>query len=179
VKPSIALVFWLLLEYQSIALPITCMDADNQSRTLNELGKVSVIISSTQETQKQTRETGMILDEFQGQKDFREIVLVDLQGGLGNLVPMIVRMEMRKNLDIEAKRITPFFIANGNKENPRLYTVAIPDFDGRISAAVGWSKPQTAVTVVVFDRSGEASFRWSSVENPEILKSAVRKLFSK
>ena len=155
---------------------ISALSADNGMVTLNEPHKISVIVSSNQETQQLTRTTGRILDEFQGLPDFREIVVVDLQTSVGSLLPSIVRMEMRDNLDDEAKRIRPFFRAHHNPHDPRLSTIAIPDFDGRVSQALGWRSPDALVRVVVFDRSAQPVFRWRSDQSPDLLHHRVQEL---
>jgi hypothetical protein len=161
---------------KAMAVPITATDADSHLITLNEIGKVSVIISSNQDIQKQTREAGHILDQFQGVPDFREMVVVDLRNSLGNVLPPLVRLEMRRNLDQEAKRIAPFFLANGSKENPRLHTIAVPDFNGKICDALGWTKPEPIVQVITFARSGEVAFRWAATDDKVALQGAVRGL---
>ena len=168
--------WWLFSTGVAGAAPLTVQDADNSTITLNELGKISVVISSNQGTQQLTRDTGQLLDVFQGQKDFREMVLVDLRNSLGNMIPSFVRMQMRSNLDKEARRIQPFFLLNGNKENPRLYTHAIPDFDGKISDQLGWTKPDNLVRVVVFDRAGQDVYRWGTEQEKGALVQRVKAL---
>ncbi|MEM6822577.1 MAG: hypothetical protein AAF558_11625, partial [Verrucomicrobiota bacterium] len=65
--------------------PITAVDVDGVTRTLNDRSKVMVMIYSNPAVQNRTRDAGASLDRFQGLKAFRSVVIVDLRGTLATL----------------------------------------------------------------------------------------------
>lgn len=161
------------------AQEITTLDADGKKVSFNTPGRVTVILGSNEETQMQTRQSGRALDCYQGRPDFRVIVLVDLRKSLGNIVKPYVRMRMRNDLNAEALRVKPFYIQNGNNQDPRPDLSAIPDFDGTLCQQLKWSEPTHVMRVVVFGKDGKEWERWDDLKEYKLLKDSVTKALGK
>ncbi len=174
-------VFWLT------ALPgwaapdkITAVDADDHSVVLNEPGRITVILSSGEDTQDQTRAASKSLDEFKGRSNFRLIVVTDLRDSLAGLVPSYVKKRMRQDLDKEAVRIVPFYRANGSTRNPRSDLCAVADYTGAVCVPLGQPKPRDTLWVVIFGRDGHIQKRWNNLKDyAELHREAGRLLAEK
>jgi hypothetical protein len=158
--------------------PIQAISADGDEIVLNAPGTVTVVMNSSSTLQQRTRDTGKALYEFQGRKDFRVIVVVDLRGSMANLAKGYATRRIREDLDEEAKRVKPFFEKNGNFENPRPRFSAFADFKGDLCRQLGWEKYETKMRVIIFDQRGEEHRRWKDLGTDEYgkLAEAVRKL---
>jgi hypothetical protein len=152
---------------------LEAIDADGRMVALNPPNQVTVIISSSQTTQTQTRAAGKSLDEFQGLPDFRIIIVTDLRGSLAGLVPSYVKRKMQSDLTKEAKRIQPFYLKNGSSRNPRLDVSAIPDHTGAVCTPLGIAAPLGTLWVIVYGRKGEVFRRWDDLKNYAELQQAV------
>lgn len=158
--------------------PIKAQDADEEKVVLNQKGRLSVIIYSSQPMQKRTRKVAKYIDELQGMSDLMVHVLVDLRGTLASIFKGTARKQIRKNLDKEAKRLKPFFEKNGSTIKPRDVVSAIPDFGGKICKKIGWKEPgEDKLPVMVYNRKGERIKRWNDVneKNREEFLEFVRK----
>lgn len=153
---------------------ITAVDADEIKRELNKPGWVSVIIYSNEALQDWTREAGKALDPFQGMKDFRAMVVVDLRNSLALLAKGYTQRRMQRDLDAEAERVTPYYRKNGNPGDPREGMMAIADFHGETCEALGWEKKTRDQRIIVFNRKGEVARSWESIEDFKELQAAVR-----
>lgn len=167
----------LTLSPLAAAPPITAKDADGVERTLNQVGQVTVIVSSNPSVQERTRQAGKAMDAFQGRTDFRSIVLVDLRGTMADWAKGYTLRRMMKDLDQEALRITPAYRKNGNSGNPRLAVSAVADFDGTVGLRLGWLKPKNQLRVIIFDRNGKRFREWEDLKNLSELTSALQKCF--
>lgn len=159
--------------------PVTATDADSRQVTLNQKERVTVVLICTEENQTEVRDAAGKLDSFRGLPLFRVIAVVDLRDSLGNMVEGIVRWRMQEDLDEEAERITPFYRANGNTNDPRPDLSAVPDFNGDICKALGWSKSSNKLRVIVFGQDGQPLQRWDELKDHNELLAVVRKALGK
>ncbi|SDT87745.1 hypothetical protein SAMN05444156_0340 [Verrucomicrobium sp. GAS474] len=157
------------------AKPIEGVNADGHAVTLNAKDLVTVVISSSPDTQERTRQAGSLIDTYRGRKDFRLIIVVDLRDSLAGIVPDFVKSQIRTNLDTEAKRLIPFYRKNGNPGNPRTDLAAIPDFDGKLVDALKWNPDDDLLRVTVFGRDGNVLHYWEDLKAPEQLRDVVAK----
>jgi hypothetical protein len=158
---------------------IKVVDADGRERVLNGSGQIHVIIYSNEDVQERTRAAGRALDEFQGMREFRSVVVVDLRGSLANLAKGYTQRRMTRDLDAEALRVTPFYRRNGNPGDPRRDVSAVADFTGGLSVRLGWKKTGETLRVLVFDQHGGEAARWEDLRDYEKLRLAVKKLLLK
>ncbi len=158
---------------QGPAPHITASDADDKIVILNKTGRVTVVLLCTEQSQKQTRDAAALLDKYRGLSTFRLIAIVDLRDSLGSMVEGIVRWRMQDDLDDEAERLTPFYRANNNPNDPRNDLSAIPDFKGDICKAVGWVKVSNKLRCVVYGPQGYPLRRWDDLKNYDELYTTV------
>ena len=130
-------------------------NCDGQETLLNPKGQITVVMASSQALADTTREFGRAVYPWQGLEDFRLIVVVDLRKSLGSFVRSWTKGRMRADLDEEALALKPWFMARGNKSNPRQYLCAIPDFDGKATEALGWGTDDEVMKVKIFGKDGE------------------------
>lgn len=181
-KPALApalLACFFLLGGLLPAAPISATDADGRPVVLNAPGKVTAVISSSPETQDQTRAAGRVLDVYRGRADFQLVIVVDLRGSFAGIVPGIVKGRMRDELDKEAVRLTPAYRANGNAKNPRPDMESVPDFDGTVSKPLGWAETPGKLRVVLFGPDGIKIAHWDDLkpaDYPKLHAAATRAL---
>jgi hypothetical protein len=130
-------------------------NCDGQETLLNPKGQITVVMASSQALADTTREFGRAVYPWQGLEDFRLIVVVDLRKSLGSFVRSWTKGRMKADLDEEALALKPWFMARGNKSNPRQYLCAIPDFDGKATEALGWGTDDEVMKVKIFGKDGE------------------------
>lgn len=159
--------------------PIVVTDAMDKKITLNPQGRVTVILLCTEESQTAARDAGRKVDAFRGLPPFRVIAVVDLRDSLGNMVEGIVKWRMQDELDDESERLTPFYRANGNKNDPRPDLTAVPDFKGTVCKALGWTKVSNTLRAVVFGPNGQPLQRWDSLTDYNELYAVVAKAMGK
>ncbi|PTY05300.1 hypothetical protein DB346_01660 [Verrucomicrobia bacterium LW23] len=152
---------------------ITATDADDRTVTFNPASKVVVVLNCNEKTQWRTRDAGMALDPFQGIKNFRLIVLVDLRSTLAKVVKGYVKSRMRNDLDNEAVRIKPFYAAKGNTGNPRNDVSVVPDWNGNICAQLSWPDESTKFRAVVY-KDGKELKRFDNLTEDGPLVAVVR-----
>lgn len=159
--------------------PIQATDADSKQVTINATGRVTAVFLCTEESQKEIRDAAGKLDKFRGLANFRVVAVVDLRDSLGSMVEGIVRWRMQEDLDEESERLTPFYRANGNDKEPRPDLCAIPDFNGAICKALGWTKVSNKLRCVVFGPDGQPLQRWDELKNYTELYDVVAKALGK
>lgn len=138
---------------------VRVVDADEVERRLDEPGRVTAVIYTNSALQRWTREAGAALDEFQGRRDFRLVVVADLRGTMADWAPGYTVRRMRRDLDAEARRVTPFYLKNGNRSDPRPDMSAVADFDGEASVRLGWEKPANLRRVLIFGKDRRVVYR--------------------
>lgn len=134
-------------------------DADGIKRRLDEPGRVTAVIYSNPALQQWSRAAGAALDEFQGRPGFRVVVVVDLRKTMADWAPGYTVRRMRRDLDAEAIRVTPFYRQNGNPADPRPDMCAVADFRGEVSQNLGWTEPADLRRVLVLGKGGEIVYR--------------------
>ena len=178
-RVSILLLVPLLAPLAISAAELKITDVDGRERMLNGKGKVHVVIYSNEDVQDRTRAAGKSLDEFQGLPEFRSIVVVDLRGSLANLAKGYTQRRMIRDLDAEARRVTPFYRKNGNQGDPRLDVSAVADFQGELAGKLGWKETAETLRVIVFDQNGGEAARWENLQDYAPLQKVVGKLLGK
>ena len=153
---------------------IKATDCDNHTVILNKPGVISLVIGTSEDSQDAARSAARAMYPFQGKTDFQFAVVVDLRDSIAAWVPSIVINRMRKSLDIEAVTLKTYFLKNGNKEDPRLSSHAVPDFKGTIVPELNWNGRPDQLHAILFGADGREIQRWENVDNMEKLQSAVR-----
>ncbi len=174
--------FFLTVEAQELPVPlinippIHAETVDGKKIHLNAPNIITLVLKSNQSLSQRTRHTAELLDDLRGIDQWRLIVVVDFRESIANLLPSIVRMQIRSHLDQEAIRLTPFYRANNNPNNPRLDLHTIADFDGIISEAIGWKNKPQELAAIIFNTKGYIHRRWSDIRNPQSLRKHLLRL---
>ena len=155
------------------APPIKAVDADNHHIVLNKPGMVSVIIGTSEDSQDAARRAGRAMYPFQGLSDFQLIVVVDLRDSIASWVPSVVIDHMRRSLDQEAVELKPYYLKNGNKNNPRHFCHVVPDFKGTIVPKLNWGGTPDQLHAIVYGPDGREVRRWDAVGDMNALATAV------
>lgn len=157
----------------SSACAMEGVDADGRAVRLPDAKKISVVIYSNEHLQHETRRVAQLLDPFHGRAGFRQIILVDLRNSWGRIFKDMALERMREDLDLEAKRVRPFYKKNANTGDPREDLVVIPDFDGEWCKHLGWKVPLKSVEVVVINKEGK-TFRWNTKKDASELVQSMK-----
>jgi len=153
-------------------------DADGKSWTLNQPGRVTVVISSSDRTASRTRAAGRTLYPFQGREDFRAVVVICLQKSLARHLQGFTLDRIRSDLDAEAKRIAPYYKQKSNPANPREHIGAIADFDGTVAKALGWDDDHSHLRVLIFDKQGKIAAHFDPADELDAIRCKVAELLS-
>ncbi|NBS49018.1 MAG: hypothetical protein EBQ51_07940 [Verrucomicrobia bacterium] len=151
-------------------------DCDGNVVDLHPAGRVTVVMASSQTLADTTREFGRALYGWQGRKEFRVIVVVDLRKSLGTLFKGWTVGKMRADLDEEAERLIPWYRANRNSANPRPDLCGVADFDGKITESLGWGADDRKMKVTIFGKGGDVVWSDMDANSPQTMQSEVRKL---
>ena len=89
-------------------------------------------------------------------------------------VPSVVISHMRRSLDQEAVELKPYYLKNGNKENPRRFCHVVPDFKGTIVPQLNWSGTPDELHAIVFGVDGRELEKVENVDNMTKFQSDVR-----
>jgi hypothetical protein len=157
-----------------LAPKIKTTDADNHTIILNKPGLISVIIGTSEDSQDAARRAGKAMYPFQGKKDFQLIVIVDLRDSIAAWVPSVVIDHMRSSLNEEAVELKPYFLQNGNKDNPRRSCHVVPDFKGTIVPQLNWTGTPDELHATLFGADGRVLKRWENVADFEKFQADVR-----
>ncbi|MDR1146233.1 MAG: hypothetical protein LBK71_08875 [Verrucomicrobiales bacterium] len=174
-------ILWFALSVSATvnAAEIRAVDVDGRERVLNGSGRVHVVIYSNEEVQDATRAASRALDELQGVRAFRSVIVVDLRGSLAHLAPGYAQRRMMRDLDAEAERLTPFYRNNGNGGDPRADLSVVADFKGELAARLGWRESAATLRVLVFDQAGREAARWEDLRDYARLRKTVGQLLGK
>jgi hypothetical protein len=129
-------------------------DADGKSVPLNPPGRITIVVGTNEDSQDAARAAGRAMYPFQGRPDFGLIVVVDLRHSIASWVPSMVISRMKVSLDQEAFELKPYYLKNGNHNNPRGYTHVIPDFDGAICPQLQWKEHDDKLRIILFGVDG-------------------------
>jgi hypothetical protein len=157
-----------------IAPRIKALDADNHTIVLNKPGLISVIIGTSEDSQDAARRAGKAMYPFQGRRDFQLIVVVDLRDSIAAWVPSVVIDHMRRSLDQEAIELKPYYLQNGNKENPRRSSHVVPDFKGTIVPQLAWTGTPDQLHAIMYGANGQELKRWEDVQNMDKFQADIR-----
>jgi hypothetical protein len=157
-----------------LAPKIKEVDADNRTIILNRPRYISVVIGTSEDSQDAARRAGEAMYPFQGRPDFQLVVVVDLRDSIAAWVPSVVISHMRRSLDEEALELKPFFLANGNKDNPRRYLHVIPDFKGNVVPVFNWSGTPDELHGTMFGPDGRELKRWENIDDMVKFQGEVR-----
>ena len=151
------------------------IDADGHNVLINRPGKITVVIGTNQDSQDQARAAGRAMYPFQGMPTFRLIVIADVRDSMATWVPSLVTSRMRVSLDHEAYELKPYYLKNGNTNDPRKFSCAIADFSGVICPQLGWEKPTSNLRGIIFGTDGHVLKRWEDLSDLKELQDEVRK----
>lgn len=155
--------FYLLTCGGLFAEPIVVTDVDSRKITLNEPGKVTVVVYSNEDLQDRTRKAGAAVYPLQGKEGWRLVIAVDLRSSLALIAKGFSQRRMKANLDAEAKIIRPYYVQNGNPNDPRPDLIAFADFNGKICDALGFEASDKKLAVVIFNAKGEVERQWKDL----------------
>jgi len=149
-------------------------DADNRNVILNKMGVITMLLGTSEDSQNAARLAGKEMYPFQGRRDFRLVVVVDLHDSLATWVPSVTLDQMRSNLDKEAIELKPYYLMNGNKSNPRNASEVVADFSGAISSQLGWTSNSENLRGILFGADGREIKRWNKISDMDKLQADVR-----
>ncbi|MBX7157133.1 MAG: hypothetical protein K1X66_01925 [Verrucomicrobiae bacterium] len=155
---------------------IKAVDADGRTWVLNQPGRVMVVIGNNARTADEARKCGKTLDCFQGRKDFRCLVLVDLRGSMANWSKGYTIRRMQRDLDQEAERVRPFYLKNTNQGDPRDEIGAVADFRGEVCEELGWPPNQRELRVIIFGKDGKIAKRFEPVTTYKAVREETEEL---
>lgn len=158
----------------AIAPKIKTVDADNHTIVLNKPGVITLVIGTSEDSQDAARRAGKAMYPFQGLPEFQLIVVVDLRDSIAAWVPSVVIDHMRASLNEEAVELKPYYLKNGNKNDPRRSCHVVPDFKGTIVPLLNWSGTPDQLHAVLFGANGYEIKRWENVDNMDKLQAEVR-----
>jgi hypothetical protein len=153
---------------------IKAVDADNHTIILNRPGVITVVIGTSEDSQDAARRAGKAMYPFQGRPDFQLIVVVDLRGSIAAWVPSVVIDHMRRSLDGEAIELKPYYLANGNKQNPRHFCHVVPDFKGTVVPQLDWNGTPDQLHAIMFGADGRELEHWDVVDDMQKFQNDVR-----
>jgi len=151
-------------------------DCDGKVVELNPADRITVVLASSQPLADTTREFGRALYGWQGRKEFRVIVVVDLRRSLGTLFKGWTVGKMKADLDEEGERLIPWYRANKNLGNPRGDLCGIADFDGKATDSLGWGSDEKKMKVTIFGKTGDVVWSEMDADSPKAMQVEVRKL---
>jgi hypothetical protein len=151
-------------------------DCDGKVVELNPADRITVVLASSQPLADTTREFGRALYGWQGRKEFRVIVVVDLRRSLGTLFKGWTVGKMKADLDEEGERLIPWYRANKNPGNPRGDLCGIADFDGKATDSLGWGSDEKKMKVTIFGKTGDVVWSEMDADSPKAMQAEVRKL---
>ncbi len=157
-----------------VAPKIKTTDADNHTVILNKAGMISVIVGTSEDSQDAARRAGKAMYPFQGKRDFQLIVVVDLRDSIAAWVPSVVIDHMRSSLNEEAVELKPYFLKNGNKDNPRRSCHVVPDFKGTILPQLNWTGTPDELHAIMYGPDGREIKRWENVDDMTKFQADVR-----
>lgn len=150
------------------------VDADNHNILINRPGLVTLLLGTSEDSQNEARAVGQAMYPLQGRSDFQLIVVVDLRNSIATWAPAIVLSQMRANLDREAPKLTPYFLKNGNRSNPRNSSCVIADFTGTICPQLDWEGSSDTLRAILFGADGREIKRWDKIDDMDKLVLDVR-----
>ncbi len=161
--------------YPSPAAPpparkIHAIDADGHNVQLNPPGHITIIVGTNEDSQDAARAAGRAMYPFQGRPDFGLIVVVDLRHTMASWVPSIVISRMKVSLDQEVFELKPYFLKNGNHNNPRGYTHVMPDFTGTVCPQLNWKEGDDKLRVIIFGVDGHELERLDGLDSDDMTK---------
>ena len=154
-------------------------DCDGKVVELNPADRITVVLASSQPLADTTREFGRAVYGWQGRKEFRVIVVVDLRKSLGTLFKGWTVGKMKADLDEEAERLIPWYRANKNLNNPRPDLCGIADFDGKVTESLGWGSDDTKMKVSIFGKDRDVVWSNVNLRTPASLQAEIEKLLGK
>ena len=154
------------------------IDADGKTVPLNPPGHITVIVGTNEDSQDAARAAGRAMYPFQGRPDFGLIVVVDLRHTVASWVPSMVISRMKVSLDQEAFELKPYYLKNGNHNNPRGYSHVIPDFTGTICPQLEWKEHDEKLRIIIFGVDGRILESLDNLEAADMTKvqADVRKI---
>ena len=144
---------------------IVAVDADNRKVLVNRPGVVTIVVGTNEDSQDGARAAGKAVYPFQGRSDFQLIVVVDLRDSIATWAPSIVTGRMRSSLDEEAIELKPYYLKNGNKNDPRKSSYVIPDFSGTVCPQLGWPTSSDNLRGILFGPDGREIERWDNLDD--------------
>jgi len=153
------------------------IDADNHHIVLNRPGYLTLIVGTSEDSQDAARAAGKAMYPFEGRPDFSLIVVVDLRHTIASWVPSMVLARMRVSLDQEGSELKPYFLKNGNRNNPRSYLHVVPDFTGTICPQLDWAEHDDKLRVLIFGVDGRELVRMDNLDAGDMgkVQEAMRK----
>ena len=152
------------------ARKVRAVDADNHSVVLNPPGHITLIVGTNQDSQDAARAAGKAVYPFQGRPDFGLIVVVDLRHTIASWVPSMVISRMRVSLDQEAFELKPYYLKNGNHNNPRSSLHVVPDFKGTICPQLSWKEGDDKLRIIIFGVDGHELERLDDLEAADMAR---------
>ncbi len=157
--------------------PIQAQDVDGQWRTLPPKGRFTIVMYTNADLESESKTLSKTLDPYRGAQDFLFMQIVDLRGEIPGIARRMAEKQIRKELDIEATRVKPFYVKNGSKADPRSNLSTIVDYGGSYLARFNWDDRVEMVRFVIYNSKGVEIRRLDNTSDPKAVANFFRSLF--
>ncbi len=115
-----------------------------------------------------------MLDPYRGAKNFLFIQIVDLRGDIPPIARRMAEKQIRKELDLEAARVKPFYVKNGSSANPRANFSTVVDYGGSALHQMNWDDRLETVRFAIYKADGSLAKRIDDTKNASAVASDFR-----
>lgn len=159
------------------AADLSVQDVDGQWRNFPPTGRLCVVMYTNADLEQESKALSKALDPYRGTQDFMFVQVVDLRGDIAPIARRLVEKQIRKELDLEAARVKPFYVQNGSKANPRADLSTIADYGGSVLNKLGWNDRVESIRFVIYNAQGVPIKRIDDTQDHKIVSSYFRSLF--
>lgn len=156
---------------------VKAQDVNEQWRSFPPTGRLTIVMYTNADLEQESKALSKALDQFRGQSDFMFIQVVDLRGDIAPIARRMVEKQIRKELDLEAARVKPFYAKYHSNKDPRADLSTIADYGGTVLDSLGWSDRVDTVRFIVYNSQGVALRRIDNTSDPKVAISYFHSLF--
>lgn len=157
--------------------PISAQDVDGKWRILPPKGQLTIVMYTNADLEQESKALSKTLDPFRGTQNFMFYQIVDLRGDIPAIARRMAEKQIRKELDIEANRIRPFYAKNNSKADPRASLSTIVDYGGSFLDRFNWDDRVEMVRFAIYNANGVEIRRIDNTSNVQNVAAAFRTLF--
>lgn len=155
---------------------VSVQDVDGKAQSIPAPGRLSIVMYTNADLEQESKALSKTLDPYRGARNFMFYQVVDLRGEIPGIARRMAEKQIRKELDIEAARVKPFYAKNGSSANPRADLSTVVDYGGSVLSAFGWNDRVEMVRFVIYDSNGNVVRRIDDTKNVQSVASYFRSL---